>query len=73
MSVLSFSWLLSPYQWYRRRVGGHWERWHVDEDAYAGDPFGAQPAWFHLRACSRQWPTLAPPDTFGEPECEDYQ
>lgn len=63
--------VLGDFPWYRRAVGGHWERWHVDEDTLAGDQFGTPPQWFHLPGCSRLAAWLRPPGVCGEPQCED--
>lgn len=67
--------LLCGFQWYRERAGGHWECWHTDEDALNGDPFGCQPEWFRVVACSRHWSQHRPGTACGaEPAepCEQY-
>lgn len=58
---------LADLRWYRRRAGGHWERWHLD---------GGYQCWYHLhRGCASPRggnPQLRPAGVHGMPECEDW-
>lgn len=54
-----FDWLFSNWQWWRRRRGGHWERWIIDS------PFNAD-IWMQNEHGTR------PPLGRGTPICEEW-
>lgn len=51
--------LFANFRWYRRRCGGHWERWWID--------ICHTHIWFQKPCDGKR-----PPCAYGSPECEDY-
>lgn len=58
-----FDWLLSGYQWWRRKRGGHWEGWIFD---YPGSD-----GWIRVPECSKVT-GYRPGMGRGTPQCEEY-
>ncbi len=69
--------LLGGVQWYRRRRGGHWERWSVETAAAIGAP----QIWIRTPWCTQADTDLesyskfryANPSLRGTPTCEDHR
>lgn len=55
--------LFARFAWFRRRCGGHWERWYID--------IVHDDIWMQVEHCSRGT-QQRPPCAFGTPECEDW-
>ncbi len=58
-------WLFSRFRWYRRRRGGHWERWWVDM-VYSD-------IWHPVPECSLITGERPTSLCRGTPACEDYR
>lgn len=56
---------LGRFAWYRRRVGGHWERWFVDFPV-------ASHIWFRRRDGCAKVNRRRPGLCFGNPHCEEH-
>lgn len=57
--------VFARYAWYRRRCGGHWERWYLDV------PFTGR-IWLPVHACSLVTGRRPDEGCRGTPECETW-
>lgn len=56
--------LFSRFSWYRRFIGGHWEKWYLD--------VVHTERWFHVDFCRAHGRERPDPLCRGTPECEDW-
>lgn len=59
-----WDYLFSRFAWYRRRCGGHWERWF--------NGLTGTLVWFQTDGCNKAT-GYRPPCCFGRSACEDYR
>lgn len=56
--------MLGEYRWFRRWVGGHWERWYTD--VVHGD------FWYRVDGCRAHRADRPTPICRGTPTCEEW-
>ncbi len=64
-AIRNFLGLFDQYEWARKRLGGHWERWYVDHPVCSD-------IWHSVDTCTKKSGKRPTPICRGTPECKDY-